>query len=368
MQPQKVIIGHSWIDVSLNIQTKAVAYKINETAKVWYLSQARLRNSLVPQTEGFTVLEWPHKRPTRLKDFLFAIRLVKHTKPDLIIAHFASTKALIFAGWLFNVPYRVAWYHTLYEQTKVEAASKWKAPFDVLVRTVTYKLATHLITQTQFASADAVVNQRVSKSKVYIIPNGMQVPVVKKPDYAYTMPQIVFLYIGRITYSKGCDKIIAVFAQLLKTYKHISLELFGNGDAYNGVEQLITRLGIGSKVVLKGSTKSYLEVYENLERAYALVVPSRTDNFPTVIIEAMACGVPVIGANAGGIPEMIDNGTDGFICDNEHDWVVQCEMLINNPALRNAMAANARATFEKKYAIEKHVSNVMQFINSLPSL
>src|SRR5690349_19160151 len=115
MQPQKVIIGHSWIDHGLNIQTKKVAFALSESAQVYFLTQSRIRQGL-PDNQNLKVLDWPNKRPTKVRDFVYAIRLVKAFRPDLIIVHFASTKALIFAGWILGVKYRIAWYHTLYGQ------------------------------------------------------------------------------------------------------------------------------------------------------------------------------------------------------------------------------------------------------------
>ena len=198
MQPQRVIIGHSWIDVSLNIQTKQVAFALSKLAKVYFLTQSRITQKL-PEYKNLEVLEWPNKRPTRLKDFIFAIKLVRGFHPDLIIVHFASTKALLFAGWLLGVKYRVAWYHTLYGQAKLEAPSPWRANLDIWVRTFTYKMATHVITQTQFAAADAINNQHIHPNKTFIIPNGIQAPVAPRTSYIYNST-VLYLHCSTKSY------------------------------------------------------------------------------------------------------------------------------------------------------------------------
>ncbi len=365
MQPHKVVIGHSWIDVSLNIQTKAVAFALSQSAKVYFLTQSRIRETL-PGDTNLKVLEWPNKRPTRLKDFIFALKLVKSIRPDLIIVHFASTKALLFAGWMFGVKYRVAWYHTLYGQTKLEAPNKWRAHFDVWVRTVAYKMATHVIAQTQFAADDAINNQSVHPGKMHIIPNGMLAPVARRTAYVYNTATVTCLYVGRITYTKGCDLLIPVFEKLTQKHSNVFLQFVGAGDAAKQLQSLVEANSLQSKVICKGATQSYAAVYEEMMKSYILLVPSRIDNYPTVIIEAMACGLPVLGANTGGIPYMIEDGVDGFICNDANDWLEKCERLIDNPHLRNTMAANARNTFEKKYTIERHVEKVINFFGSLP--
>ena len=118
---------------------------------------------------------------------------------------------------------------------------------------------------------------------------------------------------------------------------------------------------------MPGKTSSYNLVFSYLEKAYALLVPSRFDNFPTVIIEAFSSGVPVIGSNAGGIPEMIKQGVDGFICepDNEQEWIDKIELLIKDVNLRNKMALQARRSYEEKFTMEKHVGKVTDFLSSL---
>lgn len=364
MLPKRIIIAHSWRDDGIHVQTKALAKKLSETSEVIFLTQTRLKKRDLDAGK-IQILNWPHKRPTKLKDYLFAIKLVKDVKPDLVIAHLGATKALLFAGWWCNVKHRLAWYHTLYAQIQLGPEKKFAKLLDVLLRTLVYKLATGVIVFTNYALEDAVKLQHIDPLKITIIPNGIFVPVSKKKSYNYTERQKVFLYVGRISYDKGIDMLISVFSKLKQsTLADIRLEVCGDGHLSSKIALLIQQYQLENSINISGN-RPYHEVISLMSNAYALLVPSRTDNYPTVIIEAFACGIPVIGSKAGGIPNMIESQVDGFLCAEENEWVERCKSLIEQPEQRNTMALNARLSYENKFTIEKHISNVMNYIENL---
>jgi glycosyltransferase involved in cell wall biosynthesis len=85
-----------------------------------------------------------------------------------------------------------------------------------------------------------------------------------------------------------------------------------------------------------------------------LVVPSRTDNLPTVVLEAFSTYTPVIGANTGGIPDMIEDGYNGILFEKENvnDLVVKLEHLLTNEELRKRIGENARRTFLEHFCTD----------------
>src|SRR5215831_8266540 len=97
---KKVFIAHSWSDVGINMQTKAVAMKLSETIKVVYLTQARIGKSESKVNNNLVVAEWPNKRPNSIKDFFFICKKIIKEKPDAFIAHFGATNVSMIAAWL----------------------------------------------------------------------------------------------------------------------------------------------------------------------------------------------------------------------------------------------------------------------------
>lgn len=60
-----------------------------------------------------SIYAWPSSRPTKLRDAIFLFKLIRYSKPDCLIANFASVNLMMLIGWLTGVPHRVCWYHTL---------------------------------------------------------------------------------------------------------------------------------------------------------------------------------------------------------------------------------------------------------------
>ena len=91
------------------------------------------------------------------------------------------------------------------------------------------------------------------------------------------------------------------------------------------------------------------------------------DNFPTVILEAFAAGIPVIASGVGGIPDMIEDGKDGLLVEpgNPEALAAAIKRLVEDAALRNTMSLNAKKSFEQKFSMEKHVEAVCGFIQNL---
>src|SRR5699024_9995781 len=90
------------------------------------------------------------------------------------------------------------------------------------------------------------------------------------------------------------------------------LLLVGDGPEIEDIKQLIQQLQIENHVLLLGKQQNVEEVYSISDLMFLL---SEKESFGLVALEAMACGVPCIGTNVGGIPEVIDDGINGFICE-----------------------------------------------------
>lgn len=367
MQRRRIIIAHGWIDVSLNIQTKKVAYKLCDNWDVWFFTQPRVGKPVLQVNDHLVVMQWPNKRPTGFKDLLFCIKQIRRIRPETVVVHFGATKIMMLASWLTGVKNRVAWYHTLSTQTRLESKGFFRTRFNLFVRTLMYAAATKIVVQNQYAAKDAMDNHSVDADKIVKIENGLDKAGIAKESYDYGQREIKFLYLGRLHYTKGCDFLIKVFATLVSRYPNVSLKIVGGGEIEGELKGMVNSLGATGRITLSGPTKDYESVFAYLNEAYALVVPSRTDNFPTVVFEAFSYGVPVIGSKAGGIPEMIDDKVNGYICEseNEEQWIEKLSYLIEQPSVRNEMAVNARDIFEKRYTMQRHVENVEAFVNSL---
>ncbi len=115
-------------------------------------------------------------------------------------------------------------------------------------------------------------------------------------------------YVGEFRRIKGADLLVDAVARLRAEGLAVTLTLGGDGEETNALKAQIERLGLGGAVRFIGHVKPRF----GFSKGRLLVVPSRGDSMPYVVIEAGAAGVPMIAADVGGIPEIFGQHTDAL--------------------------------------------------------
>jgi glycosyltransferase involved in cell wall biosynthesis len=144
---------------------------------------------------------------------------------------------------------------------------------------------------------------------------------------------------------RGLDISLQVTAELRKMYPDVHLMVAGNGDKQVHYEAVAEQLGVASHVKFCGrlGPNELLAVYQS---ANVLITPSRKEAFGMALIEAMACGVPVVASAAEGIPDVVDDGEVGFLIEpgDVSGFVAGISKLFDDPALWMHVSENARRT------------------------
>jgi len=158
----------------------------------------------------------------------------------------------------------------------------------------------------------------------------------------------VFINIGSFAWEKNQTFLLDIFDLYYKTYGQGYLWILGEGRLRIPIEEKIQSLNLTSRVILWGSRRDVLPI---LKRADAFVMPSVIEGLPGVILEALACGVPVVASSVGGIPEVIRNNVNGYCIDDfEPEAYVKCmHGLVNDTALCERLTAAGHQTLEEGY-------------------
>jgi glycosyltransferase involved in cell wall biosynthesis len=119
-------------------------------------------------------------------------------------------------------------------------------------------------------------------------------------------------YVGEFRHIKGADILIDAVARLRADGKPVTLTLAGDGEELEALKAQIARLGLTEVVRFIGHVKART----GFSKGRVLVVPSRGDSMPYVVIEAAAAGVPMVAANVGGIPEIFGEHTEALFAPN----------------------------------------------------
>lgn len=160
-------------------------------------------------------------------------------------------------------------------------------------------------------------------------------------------------YVGRLERAKGVDLLLQALKQLPD---QCIARIVGDGSELQGLKRLASSLGISGRVEFISSVDRILLPAE-LARFDILVLPSRStplwkEQFGRVLIESMACGVPVLGSDSGEIPHVIGDAGLVFKEDSLDGLVLGCERLLRNDPLRNDLSRRGRERVERMYSLE----------------
>ncbi len=201
---------------------------------------------------------------------------------------------------------------------------------------------------------------------VFTIPIGVEgppsCPLPRKDD-----GRIRIFFLGRLERRKGPDILLAAAAQIMRKYKQVDVYMAGNdqllaptGRTYRqDFEAQYIGTDIGARVHFLGFINE-----EEKWRQYALCdiycMPSRSESFGIPFVEAMACGKPVVGCRAGGMPEVITEGETGLLAEpGDVESLVAClESLIADTSLRKRMGKAARRRYEQEFTSDKYAERM----------
>ncbi len=155
---------------------------------------------------------------------------------------------------------------------------------------------------------------------------------------------VVLIYSGRLGPEKNLTFLVRAFAGAQTAYPDTSLVLVGDGPERDNLQDLAARSGLKDKVVFTGMVP-HDDVPCYLTAADAFVTASVTEVHPLSVIEALACGLPVVGIDSPGVGDTITDGENGFVCrDDLAAFTAKLTRLIADTALRMDMSVRARSS------------------------
>ncbi|MBB4802466.1 N-acetyl-alpha-D-glucosaminyl L-malate synthase BshA [Flavobacterium nitrogenifigens] len=184
------------------------------------------------------------------------------------------------------------------------------------------------------------------KNKIKVIPNFIELDKVKKdptaPCHRYVMAnenERIITHISNFRKVKRIPDIIKIFYNVQKEIP-AKLMMVGDGPEKEKAEILCQELGILDKVIFFGNSH---EIDKILCMTDLFLLPSETESFGLAALEAMACGVPVISSNSGGLPEVNFDGFSGYLSNvgNVEEMAENALKILRDDAVLNQFKANA---------------------------
>ena len=214
-----------------------------------------------------------------------------------------------------------------------------------------YDSVNFFISPSQFLQKK-LIEMGFSKNIIYL-PNFVN---LRQYEPQYGSPGRTFCYFGRLSSEKGLFSLIEAMKGL-----NADLKIIGDGPLKSDLEKKVKIEKIDNIRIL--GYKSGDELIAEVGSSFAVVVPSECyENCPYTILEAFALGKPVIGADIGGIPELVKNTETGFTFEprNPDDLRSKMKLLLRDHNLVIIMGKTARTLIEKSMNPENHYKRIMQ--------
>jgi colanic acid/amylovoran biosynthesis glycosyltransferase len=226
-----------------------------------------------------------------------------------------------------------------------------------------------VVTETDYA--EKFLRERFPEcaDRIHRVYNGLNLAEFRRATFSSDPPSIVA--IGRVIVKKGFANLIRACALLVERGKSFRCEIVGEGPLENQLRAQIEQLRLQEFVQLPGPKPQH-ELRARLANASVFVLPSvpepegGMDNLPTVIMEAMATGLPVVSTRVGGIPEMVIDNQTGFLVQPEDAVALAgaIEKVTNDRSLGQTLGRAGYERAQKLFSIEKNVRELCALLSS----
>jgi L-malate glycosyltransferase len=341
-----------WVNALLDKGHEIAVFSLKEIPKENYHKSHLLHlHSLALDSSIFKSGEGAIGKLTYLKALPTIQKLINTFQPDILHAHYASSYGLLGALSKFHPFVLSVWGSDVFEFPKRNFI------FNKILRF-------------NFSKADAILSTSIMMAKeaelytnkhVKVTPFGVDVNVFKKNEEDTLIEkEFIIGTIKTLEHKYGIDILLKAFELFLTKNPTISAKLIiaGGGSESDYYIQMAKSMSIKDKVLFLGKI-SHQEVPKYLNKFDVFVALSRkeSESFGVAIVEAMACEVPVIVSNIGGLPEVVDHEKTGLVVapENEHEAALAIEKIILNEALAKSFGENGRQKVMKLYDWSKNV-------------
>lgn len=234
-----------------------------------------------------------------------------------------------------------------------------------------YKPLTLQLTQQVIAQADQLVavSEALRKSvevlaqpkrEIRVIYMGCDIGVFRPDEAArkrtreflgISPKEKIILFVGRLVRAKGVFELVEAFSQLRSRLPKTHLVLLGDDRDRLRLENQVRQKGLNDVVHFIG-VRPHSEMPSWLNAADLFVLPSHNEGLPNVVVEAMACGIPVVATNVGGIPEVIEDKRSGLLIEKGdiHSLASAIEDLLRRDEKRKEMGTYGRSVIERNFS------------------
>jgi len=353
-----IISGDLWAGAEVMACQLLKSLHLSQDIKlsVLLMNDGRLASEL--RKAGIQVLVISEQDNSFIKILLTAFRLFSHNPPDIFHAHRYKENFLAYLLSILIGSHLVTTQHGLPEIKK-------KSFVATIINCFNFFLLRFFFHQVVAVSEDIksffVDEYYFEKRNVVTVHNGVYLPAASQHEFDFS--RFVIGSAGRFFPVKDYYLLVSV-AKFLSHEAGVSFVLAGEGPQKESLEKLIKDSLLQDRFHLVGHKDNMESFYSGLN---VYINTSIHEGIPMTILEAMARGLPIIAPRVGGIPEVVDDGVQGFLIDGRDPEVFaeKCLLLYNDRELWQRMSLAAREKTERCFSVEKMAQGYLEIYRKL---
>ncbi len=206
-----------------------------------------------------------------------------------------------------------------------------------------------------------IADENADAKRCHAIPNGVDTSVFRPADVderralraalGFSDDEVLFGCVASFSPVKRHVDLLTAFADVVRTNPNARLLLVGEGPLRGDVEAQIAALDMSRHVALLGARADVERILPALD---AFVLASNTEGLSNAILEAQACGLPVVATAVGGNPDLVHAGKTGWLvaAESPAELARALRDVIDNPQTARAFGANARAHVQREHSVD----------------
>jgi glycosyltransferase involved in cell wall biosynthesis len=305
------------------------------------------------------------RNPTNLVTIL---RYVRQYRPDII--HTQLEESDIFgtiAAKIMNIP-SITTLHTLEVVPKTDR-SYWRN----LIRWNLLGLFCSQIIAVSEITRQHYISMGIKRNKIITLYNGVDLnrfmgfrenPPQKKSIFGLPNDSIVLSTVAVLREAKGLQFMLEAIPEILNKIPDLYYVIAGDGEYREALQQKLKYLRLDDRVKFLGYRSDIPQI---LAASDLFVFPSLIDALPTVLLEAMAVGKPIVSSNVGGIPEILENGVNGLLVPPASSTylVGACIQVLTDSGFASRLAANAIQVVQQRFDIRKQAGSLVDLYDRM---
>lgn len=288
------------------------------------------------------------------------IRLIRKEKYDIVHSY------LFGFHYLATIPAKTTGVRMVISSRRELAT--WKKRHHRFLENLGNLFTDKVITCSEAARDFSLKNENLSEDKITTIYNGINLnkfyPIEKNKeilnDFGLTAQDKIIGMVANFSAVKDHQALLKAVNEIKKRYSSIKCILAGGGSLRVSIAAEVDHLGLKNNVIFTGRRDDVERILSVMD---VFVLSSLSEGMPNAALEAMACGLPVVATNVGGIPEVVEDGKSGMLVEPKDSMAIANTIikLLEDEALRRNMGEYGREVVKRKFSLERMVKDYEVF-------